>query len=145
MFRTLFFQDLKCLKNLFSSHSVFGISRIVHNPIADRKHTARIKPAADGLRDLTDRLLQKLNMSKIIEIDNRSHPVGILKFFRRRGIGRNVICSPRQSNASPASALSERNSHSRSHTPEGSESDRDWGRLFRKVFPESGIPGECLF
>ena len=45
-------QNAECLKNLLGCHTVFGISRIVHNIGADFKQSARVITAADFLRNV---------------------------------------------------------------------------------------------
>ena len=56
------FEDFKRLKQLLCCHSVLGISRIVHNIIADLEYSAWI---------IADRFLQKINVCEIIQIDDR--------------------------------------------------------------------------
>ena len=88
LFRTLFLQDLISLRDLFCSHSIFCISRIVHDIIADLKQSARVIPAADRLRDMADRLLKEIDVRDIIQIDDRAQPVRQLEVLSRCVIGR---------------------------------------------------------
>ena len=85
---TFFLQNLECLKNLLSSHTIFGIPGIVHDIIADLKHSARIITAADHFRNISDCFLHTLNMSDIIQVNNSTDLIGILKLFLRCIIGR---------------------------------------------------------
>ena len=82
-FRPFLFQRFVCLKDLIFCHTVFGIARIIHDVIADLEQTARIETAADRLRNMSDRFLQKFDMCDIIQIDDRSEPVRQNKIFRR--------------------------------------------------------------
>ena len=82
--RSFCLQHLKCFEKLFRCHAVFGIARIVHDIIADFEQAARIITAADHLGNMPDRLLQKLNMCNIVQIDNCPQLICQLKFFRRR-------------------------------------------------------------
>ena len=52
--------------------------------IADFEQAARIITAADCLRNMSYGLLQKIDMGKVIEIDDGSQLICQLKFFRRR-------------------------------------------------------------
>ena len=45
-------QNAECLKNLLGCHTVFGISRIIHDVGADFKQSARVITAADFLRNV---------------------------------------------------------------------------------------------
>ena len=85
--RPFFLQDLEGGEKLLPGHPVLGISRVVHDIIADLEKAARIEPAADGLRDLPNGFLQKINMSNIVQIDDRPQFMGIDKLFRRRVVG----------------------------------------------------------
>ena len=87
MLRTLVLQYLKCLKHLLCGHPVFGIPGIVHDVIAHLEHAARIKTAADGLRDISQGLLQALNMGYVVQVDDGSQLLSICKFLRRSVIG----------------------------------------------------------
>ena len=60
------FQDLECLKDLLGGHAVLGITWIIHDVIADLEQSAWIITAADGLRNITDRVLHTLDMGDII-------------------------------------------------------------------------------
>ena len=66
VFCALRFQDLECLKNLLGGHAVFGITWVVHDVIADLEQSAWIITAADGLRNITDRVLHALDMGDIV-------------------------------------------------------------------------------
>ena len=87
MLCALFLQNLKCLANLLCGHAVFGIAGIVHDVIADFKQTARVKTAADGLRNMSQGFLQTLDMSDIVQVDDGSQLFRIGKFLRRRIVG----------------------------------------------------------
>ena len=82
-FRAFFLQNLISIKGLLRCHTVFCIPRIVHNVIADLEETARIKTAADRLRDMSDRLLKEINMCNIIQIDDCSQFVCQHKLLSR--------------------------------------------------------------
>ena len=82
--RSFCLQHLKCFEKLFRCHAIFGIARIVHDIIADFEQAARIITAADCLRNMSYGLLQKIDMGKVIEIDDGSQLICQLKFFRRR-------------------------------------------------------------
>ena len=81
-------QDLECLKNLFSCHTVFGISRIIHNAVGNFEKSTRIITAADRLRNLSDRLFQKINVCDIVQVDDRAELISKCKFLCRCIIGR---------------------------------------------------------
>ena len=76
-------QDAECIKNLFRSHAIFGIPRIIHNIIADLEHSTWIVTAADDLRNLSNSFLYTLNMSDVIKIDNSTDLICIFKLFIR--------------------------------------------------------------
>ena len=82
------FQNLECLKKLLGSHTVFCISRVVHDIIADLKEAARIVTAADGFRNIADCFFQEIDMGDIIQVDDSSQFCRILIFLCRRCIGR---------------------------------------------------------
>ena len=66
-------QDLECLKNLFSGHTVLGISRIIHNAVANLEKSARIITAADRLRNTFRSVFSTtINMCDIIQVDDRA-------------------------------------------------------------------------
>ena len=65
-FGALFLQDAESLKNLFCGHAIFGISRIIHDPVADLKNTAGIVTAADPFGNGADGVFQKLNVGNVI-------------------------------------------------------------------------------
>ena len=84
---TLAFKDTESIKNLFRCHTVFGISRIVHNIIADLEYSAWIIAAADNFRNPAYSLFHALNVSDIIQINNSANFICILKLFVRSIIG----------------------------------------------------------
>ena len=81
-------QNLECIKKLRCCHSVFCISRAVHDAVADLEDTARIVAAAHRLRKFSDCPCIALDHGKVIEIDDGIHIRSIDVFFRRRIIGR---------------------------------------------------------
>src|SRR5699024_8785123 len=85
---SLCFQNTESLKKLLLSHSVLGISRSVHDVIADLKDSTWIKTAADSLWNSSDGFFQKRNMGNVVQVDRRSHLIGIPKFFCRGIVGR---------------------------------------------------------
>ena len=67
---TLCLQDLISLKHLLRGETVFSIARIVHDVIADGKISAGIVTTAQGLGQITDGLLQEIDMGDVIQIDD---------------------------------------------------------------------------
>ena len=67
--------------------TVLCIARIIHDAVAHLKDASRIVPAADRLRNPADRFFQKINVCKIVEINDRTKLIGKCKFLRRRIIG----------------------------------------------------------
>ena len=76
-------QDTESIKDLLSGHTVLGITRIIHNIIGNLKQSTRIVSTADNLRNMTKSLLQTVNMSNIIQINNGTKLIRICKFFCR--------------------------------------------------------------
>ena len=81
-------KDLIGINQLILGHTILGISGVVHDSVAEFEHTSRIIAAADGLRNVSDGLLQEINMGKIIQIDNSAKLICVCKFLRRRIVGR---------------------------------------------------------
>ena len=75
-----------CLGHLVLAHAVLGITGVVHDTVAQLKHTARIVAAAYGL-GYTGNLLKKFDMGQIIQIDVRAEVVGLLHILRRGIVG----------------------------------------------------------
>ena len=82
------FQDLEGFKDLFGGHAVFRVARVIHDAVGNLEQSTRIVPAADRLRDFSDRLLQKINMCDVIQIDDRTQLCRKTELFRRRIVGR---------------------------------------------------------
>ena len=82
---TLLPKDPERLKELLRRHAVLGIPGIVHDIIADAEQSARIIPAADGLRNVSENIFQEIDVGEVIQIDDAAQLVDIGKFFRRRG------------------------------------------------------------
>ena len=80
---TFLFQNPECIKNLLSSHTIFGISGIIHNIIADLKHSARIITAADYLRNISHSSFHTFNVCDIIQIYDSADLICIFKLFFR--------------------------------------------------------------
>ena len=72
--------------HLLRRHAVFGISGISHKAVPYSEFTARVIPETNFLGDSAV-LRQKINMGKIIEINNRIQPPRIFKVRGRRRIG----------------------------------------------------------
>ena len=87
-FSTFCFQSLECFKNLLGSHTIFCISRVIHDIIADLEYSARIVTAADHFWDISDSSLYTFNMSDIIKVDDSTNLICIFKLFFRCIIGR---------------------------------------------------------
>ena len=75
---TFGFHDTKCLGNLFFGHTVFRITRIVHDSVAHFKISAWIETAAHSLRKISYGFFHGFNMSNIIQVNDSS------KFFTQR-------------------------------------------------------------
>ena len=75
-----------CLGHLVLAHAVLGVAGVVHDTVAQFKHTARIVAAAYGLGH-TSNLLEKFDMGQIIQIDVRAEVVGFLHVLRGRVVG----------------------------------------------------------
>ena len=82
LFRALFLKDLIGLEELRLGHTVFGITRIVHDAVAEFEETARIIAAANRLR-YPGSLLKEVDHRKIIQIDYGSELGGISHVLRR--------------------------------------------------------------
>ena len=86
-FGTFGFQDAECIKNLLGSHSVFCISRIIHDTVADLEYSAWIITAADHFRNSSESSLYALNMCNIIKIDDSTDLICIFELFLRCIVG----------------------------------------------------------
>ena len=84
---TLCLQDLISLKHLLRGETVFSIARIVHDVIADGKISAGIVTAAQGLGQITDGLLQEIDMGDVIQIDGGTDFCRIFEFMGRGIVG----------------------------------------------------------
>ena len=65
------------LGDLLARHAVLGVAGVVHDlkalaRLAERERAARIEAAADPLRDIADRLFQKVHVRNIIKVDDRA-------------------------------------------------------------------------
>ena len=65
-FHSLAFQNPESLKNLRFRHAVLGLSRIVHDSVANLKNSARIIAAAHTLRQCTNGFFQVRNVGNVI-------------------------------------------------------------------------------
>ena len=54
------------LEELLGGHAVLGVAWVVHDVVADLEQAAWIVTAADGLRDIADRVLYALDMGDIV-------------------------------------------------------------------------------
>ena len=144
-FCSLCFQHAERLKQLLCCHTILRISRIVHDIIADGKQSARIVAAGDRLRDIADGFLQKVNVRKIIQIDNRTQLFRQLIFARRSHIGRKHDFIPRESHCAGEHQLRLRRAVAPAAIfPENFNQCRIRIRLHCKVLAESRIPGKRL-
>ena len=90
--------------------------------------------------------LYTFDVRNIIQVDDPADFMGIFEFFFRRIVGRkHDIALSAPPKPSPSSAPSWRSSRIRSHTPAGSESEKDWALLLPQKFFESRIPCKSLF
>ena len=80
-------QHLETFKKLLRGKAIFRIPRVVHNAVADFKHAPWVVTAAYGFWNMANGFFQKINMGKIIQIDNCSDIAGKLKLIGRCGIG----------------------------------------------------------
>ena len=79
-------EDFISLNNLLMSHTVFCIAGVIHNVVGNGKMSAGIVTAADGFRNVGN-LLQKVNMSNIIQIDGYIQFTSQFKVLCRSCIG----------------------------------------------------------
>ena len=63
---SFFFQHAESFKHLLRSETVFGIPRVIHDPVAHTEHPARIITAAHRFRQFSQDFLQKIYMRNII-------------------------------------------------------------------------------
>ena len=87
MLHPLGLQDLESLPELIPGHAVFGISRIVHDVVAQGKDTPGVEPAADGFRN-GRHLFQEIDHGEIVQVDDGSQFVGFLHILHRSIVGR---------------------------------------------------------
>ena len=80
---TFTLQNTESIKDLLCGHTIFGITRIIHNIIGNLKQSSRIVSTADNLRNMAKSLLQTVNMSNIIQINDGTKLIRICKFFCR--------------------------------------------------------------
>ena len=66
MLYALFLQKSVTCKQLLISEAVFGIPRIVHDPVTHLENPARIVPAAHRLRQPAEYLFHKFNVREVI-------------------------------------------------------------------------------
>mgnify|MGYP007057683202 CR=1 FL=1 len=66
VFCTFCFQYFECFKQLLRCHTVLGITRVVHDIIANLKQSAWVVTATDCLRNMANCLLQEINVREII-------------------------------------------------------------------------------
>ena len=78
-----FLKDLKCFKKLIFSHSVFGITGVIHDSVAHLKNSAGIISAGNCLWNLSKSFFQKFNVCEIVKIDDCTKLVGIDILFCR--------------------------------------------------------------
>ena len=73
-----------CFEQLSLCHAVLGIPGIIHNAVAHRNDSARIKSARHYFRVLiSDNSVKELDVGNIIKIDDRTHVVCELVLLRR--------------------------------------------------------------
>ena len=143
---TFFLQDLECFKNLLCCHTIFGISGVVHNIVADLKHSARIITTADHLRNISYGSFYALDMCDIIKIDDPADFICIFEFFFRCIIGRKHDISLFASDCFGHHQLC----HGRTVTATAillKDLDQKWiwSCLHSKEFFEALIPCKCFF
>ena len=77
LFRALGLELAERLGDLRTRHAILGVAGIVHDlkaftRLAERERAARIEAAADLLRDIADRLFQKVHVRNVVQIDGRA-------------------------------------------------------------------------
>ena len=72
--------------HLVLAHAVLGVAGVIHDAVAQLKHTARIVAAANGLGD-TGRFFEEVHMGQIVQVDVSAQLVGFLHVLRRRLVG----------------------------------------------------------
>ena len=77
------FQCTERLKDLICCHTIFGITRIIHNVVTDFKQSAWIITTADRLRNITDSFLYSFNMCDIIKVDDPTDLICIAELCLR--------------------------------------------------------------
>ncbi len=84
---SLCLQKPESLKQLLRCKAILGIPRIIHNVRRDFKQPARVVAAGNGLRQLSNRLFQKINVRDVVQVDCRAYLCRIFKLLCRRVIG----------------------------------------------------------
>ena len=93
LLRTLGLEQAERLGDLRARHAILGVAGIVHDlkaftRLAERERAARIEAAADLLRDIADRLFQKVHVRNVVQIDGRAELCRQAVILGRRLIGR---------------------------------------------------------
>ena len=146
--RPLGLQGTESLGDLGAGHAVLGIAGGVHDLMAvlagsQGEHAAGVVPAEDGLRDMTDGLLQKIHVGQIVQVDDSPqtvrHPV-----LLRQGVvgGEHDLLPPeaaslRQHQFGKAGAV-----RAAALLAEELQKGGIGGGLDSEVLPEPGVPGE---
>ena len=143
---TFRFQSLECFKDLLGSHTIFCISWVVHDVIADLKHSARIVTAADHFRNISDSSLYALDMSNIIQVDDSTDLICIFELFFRCIIGREHNVSFFASDCFGHHQLC----HGRAVTStaillKNFDQEWVWSCLYSEEFFETFVPCKCFF
>ena len=81
-----FHQSGICFGHLVFAHTIFCVARVVHDSVAQIKHTARIVPAANGLGD-SCHFFEEVHMRQVIQIDIGPQLIGFLHVLYRRIVG----------------------------------------------------------
>ena len=130
------------LGHLILTHAVLGVAGVIHDAVAQLKHTARVKAAADGLGHACD-LFQELHMSQIVEVDVSAQVVGFLHV-----LGRGVVGGKHDIAALEAAGLAHQQLGIAGAVDTTAFLLQDfqqvgvWGRLDGKVFLEAFVPAE---
>ena len=141
-------ERLESFRKLGPGHAVFRLAGVVHDlealfAFAQLEHAARIVAAGNGLGNVAQRFAEKFHMGEIVQVDDGAQPVGQHEFLWGRVVGgehdftageaaalrHHQFC---QGGAVGAAAL----------FPQDLEDLRIGRGLYRKILPESGIPGK---
>ena len=84
---TFILQDTEAFKQLLGSKPILRVPRIVHDIVADGEVSARVIAATQSLRQISQCLLQKINMRDVVQVDGSADFLRVGKFLRRRIVG----------------------------------------------------------